>query len=105
MPIILLKECIEIILQYDALKNQDFYESGFYATIIYQGLFIKRHINHRGLFNAKNVFAEEQHRYYMTHSRRDKRVHIFPKSERISAVHHFDHYIARKRTIIRILSN
>ena len=76
------------------------YCSGFVAL---------RHINLRGLFNAKTIFVEEQQRYYLIRSLWDKGVHAFPKGIKSkvnvivrlnfevsyfeSAVQHFNHCV------------
>ena len=43
------------------------------------GLFLKRHINLRGLFKAKAIPVEVQQWYHSTHSYRNKGVHTFSK--------------------------
>ena len=47
--------------------------------IVWLDFFLKRHINLRGLFNAKAFFIEEQQWYYLTDSWKVQEVHAFLK--------------------------
>ena len=44
--------------------------------------FIWRNINFRLLSNNRDILLEEQQRYYLSHNKKDMRIHTFPKNKR-----------------------